>query len=103
MPSATLSLSGGSLSERCVEVALLMRDLGLQGDVTVNKTVLDGRFEHGCRALVVGADAKRDAWTLWKRAEASYSLRCAHVEVRSHESGCVYDVYRESACPDATA
>ena len=78
-----------------------MRDLGLNGDVTCNKTILDGRFENGCRALVVGPSAKEDAWRLWKRLEATQSLRCAHVDVGSRVSGCVYDVYRESSCPDA--
>ena len=101
MPQATLSMSGGSLSERCFEIAILMRELGINGDVFANKTVLDGRFENGCRALIVGSAAKSDALRVWKMAEAAHGLRCAHVEVRAHEAGCVYDVYRETACPDA--
>lgn len=101
MPQATLSASGGTLSERCGEVAVLMRELGIDGDVTANKTVLDGRFENGCQARVVGQKAKQDAWRLWKRLEAVCGLRCAHVDVQSHASGCVFDVYRESACPEA--
>lgn len=96
--TAVLSLSGAALN--CEEVAVLMQKLGIGGDVTRNVTVLDGALEPGCRVTVVAPAPARDASkVLWEAARARFGLRCAHVEVTSHASGCVFDVFRPSACP----
>ncbi len=76
-----------------------MRSLGISGDIVANTTVIDGQFENGCRALIVGPNAKRDARKLWERARDAFELTCAHIKIEQHESGCVFDVFRETACP----
>ena len=49
---AVLSISGSNIMNDCSEVILLMKTLGINGDVTSNKTILDGNLENGCRIYV---------------------------------------------------
>jgi hypothetical protein len=99
MPSGQLSISGKALLSDCSEVVTLMKRLGINGDVTPNQTVLDGSIEQGCRILVASKDPKENVKKLWTNLQDQFGLTCAHVDLLSHESGCVFDVYRKSSCP----
>lgn len=100
---AILSLSGNELSHDCAEVVHHMRMLGINGDVTCNRTMLDGQLEHGCRVVVAEKDPIPAVQSLWERMQQLYGLDCAHVRIESDvRSGCVLDVLRPSACPSAT-
>ena len=92
--SAVLSLSSPQLD--CSEVVALLKTLGLAGDVTPNRTVVDGREEQGCRTVL---QSKQDARTLWQAARARPDIQCGHVAVQLAEQGCVFDVFRDSSCP----
>ena len=77
-----------------------LKKCGVNGDVTPNTTVLDGRVEAGCRVLVVSEPVRENTWRVWEAVRARCVLRCAHVELRGATSaGCVFDVYRPSVCP----
>jgi len=98
---AVLSVSGPSLSSDCREVVSAMRRLGIHGDVSSNVTVIDGDVEPGCRATIVTKPVKQSSKKLWQTLLADMAFTCAHVEIISHEDGCVFDVFRKSACPGA--
>lgn len=97
--SAVLSLSSPTL--QCADVVRLLQTLRLAGDVTPNRTVLDsGTEEQGCRVVLAN---KSDAKALWRVARTLDQVRCGHVSVCHHESGCVFDVFRETSnCPGPT-
>ena len=101
MPStrAIFSLSSTRWGADCTEVMRTMRDLGLMGDVTSNRTLLgDGTEERGCRVLLADITEKR-ARAFWGRVQRLPGITCAHVEWGCQQNGCVYDVFRASACP----
>ena len=93
----TLSVSGPRLD--CAVVVDIMRRLGINGDVTSNTTVLDGRTEAGCRIVVASKPHRDQVERLWNATRDHFSLSCAHVALDHHEDGCVYDVFRPSNCP----
>lgn len=99
-----LSISGPHVSPECAEVVLAMRRCGINGDVTRNTTVLDGKVENGCRVLVASEPVRENTWKLWQTLQRRCDLCCAHVELNGGnlQSGCVFDVYRPSACPGKT-
>lgn len=100
MPAtARLSISGGGLTSDCLEVVSLLRNLRINGHVTFNKTVLDGRIENGCVALISSEPVSENALKVWRGAKATLALQCAHVEIEQRSSGCVFDVFRASLCP----
>ncbi len=92
--SAILSLSSPSLD--CAQIVALLQAHGLAGDVTPNRTVVHGREERGCRAVLANKEAAR---TLWHAAQTLPDIQCAHVAVHQTESGCVFDVFGASRCP----
>lgn len=94
---AILSLSSPTI--RCDRIVDAMILLGIQGDVTPNTSVFDGALESGCRAIISGPDAKKDAHSLWNRIKHTENATCGHVWVGDVTSGCVLDVFRPSACP----
>ena len=96
-----LSVSGAGVSRNCDELVGLLHSLCIGGDVTSNTTVLaNGRIERGCRVRVVSEPIKENTRALWEAARAApLGLTCAHVELETRETGCVFDVYRASACP----
>ncbi len=93
-----LSISG-NLSSNCDEVILLMKTLCINGDVTPNKTIIDGNIENGCRIYVSSKDIYKNTKLLWKNISNNYGLTCAHVKFSEHQDGCVFDVFRKSQCP----
>ena len=92
--SAVLSLSSPSLD--CSQIVALLQAHGLVGDVTANRTVVNGREEQGCRTVLYNKEAAR---TLWHAAQKLPDITCAHVSVHHTESGCVFDVFGKSQCP----
>lgn len=92
--SVVLSLSSSSLA--CSDVVTLLRQLGLSGDVTANRTVVAGKEENGCRTVL---SSKQDAKTLWTAAQKLPGITCGHVTVQQYESGCVFDIFGNSRCP----
>ena len=94
-----LSVSGPRVSHDCGDVAAVLRRLGIHGDVTRNLTILDGKVEAGCRVRVVSPPVRDNTQLLWAHLQRELGLRCAHVKFELAEAGCVYDVYRPSACP----
>ena len=99
MASSVLSLSGAEL--RCAEVVRMMASMGLTGDVTENTSVLPGgRLETGCRVqLSKDSTACKGGQAVFDALRKAGKVCCAHVEERHHAAGCVFDVWRESACP----
>ena len=96
---AILSVSGGLLDAKCKTVIDAMKQLNLCGDVTPNYSVYDKMVEHGCRVVVVGRNEDSDVRRLWYHLRNANKLSCAHVEIKTHTSGCVYDVFSHSRCP----
>lgn len=94
-----MSLSGQELGD-CSKVVRLLKTLGINGDVTSNQTILDGVQEPGCRIRLFGDKAK--AKRLWEAVRTEHNLTCGHIEVASHESGCIFDLPRASVCPGAS-
>ena len=92
----TLSVSGGRLGD-CSRVAALLKRLNVNGDVTRNQTILDGTEEPGCRIRLFGG--KEKARLVWETLRKEADLTCGHIDVATHESGCVLDVLRPSTCP----
>lgn len=92
--SAVLSLSSPSLD--CSQIVALLQAHGLAGDVTANRTVVNGREEQGCRTVLYNKEAAR---TLWHAAQKLPDIECGHVSVQNAESGCVFDVFGKSQCP----
>ena len=99
MTSSVLSVSGPTL--KCAAVARMMAQLGLTGDVTDNLTVMPGGdMEHGCRIQLTKGTTKREgAKRLWEELQKKEGLTCAHVVIEEKTAGCVFDVWRPSACP----
>lgn len=94
-----LSISGGKLDEKCEGVVRALAKVGVGGDVTPNRSVTkDGVEEKGCRVLVLGTDT--DVQRVWKTVKVEEGLQCAHVSTVNVQSGCVYDVYGSTRCPD---
>lgn len=96
---AVLSLSGPHL-ENCESVIVAMRELGIHGDVTANKSVdPNGNIEPGCRVLVAN-DIGQSAHRLWNEMKKKdSSLECAHIFGYDVTYGCIFDVFRPSLCP----
>ena len=95
---AVLSVSGTALHD-CDVVINAMMQLGVNGNVMKNTTILDGDLERGCRVTITSEPCKENAKRVWEHLEKRCSLTCAHVEVRSDiMSGCVKDVFRPSLC-----
>jgi hypothetical protein len=92
-----LSISG-NISTDCDEVIYLMKKLGINGDVTCNKTILDGNVENGCRIRIASSYMEHTK-LLWKTIQENLGLTCAHVNISESKDGCVFDVFRESLCP----
>ena len=102
MTTAKLSVSATNI-KNCDEIAHIMKDMYMNGNVSNNTTVIDGDIETGCTVLLCSRPVKENAHKLWKRLNVVYNLTCAHVEIEHSERGCVYDVYRESNCPETKA
>lgn len=99
---ATLSISGAHITPQCDETVRLMRSLGIHGDVTPNRTILDGTEERGCRIVIASRPHRENAEKLWTALRATLNLRCAHVSLQGEvQSGCAMDVFRESLCSGA--
>ena len=97
--SAIVSLSGHSLQD-CGPVVQAMRRLGIYGDVTSNTSIDPmGNVEPGCRVTIGGATVRDDAKRLWHEIRSITPLTCAHVQVSDVSAGCVFDVFRPTACP----
>lgn len=96
---AVLSISGGSLDPQCKAVVTAMKELNLCGDVTPNYSIYSQMVEYGCRVLVVGKNEESDVKRLWYHLRNVNSLSCAHVKIKTHTSGCVFDVFAPSNCP----
>lgn len=97
---ATLSVSGPQLHVDCSNVMRAMKSLGIAGDVTPNRTLVDGDEEPGCRVVIASRPSKEHAARLWERLRTECELTCAHLSVRDDVSeGCVLDVLRPSRCP----
>ena len=94
-----MSASGPDL--KCKDLADAMLRLGINGFVTQNVTLLDGHLETGCQAHVVSQPVKANVKRLWESCAVTCDLTCAHVEIRHHEAGCIFDVLAESRCPSA--
>ena len=101
MVTAVLSVSGPSL-KNCETVVSALRDVGVVGDVTHNKSVdALGRIEDGCRILIANDTVKMEKTrALWSMLQSKHSLTCAHVSQSVASSGCVMDVFAPSRCPD---
>lgn len=101
MASSILSVSGTELD--CDDVVRYMARMGITGDVTANTSVLPGgAVEKGCRVqLSKGATEGGGAQRIFARLRAEGKVECGHVVVRQHAEGCVFDVWRETACPSA--
>jgi hypothetical protein len=97
MVSATLSISGKRVC--CEEVANMMSQLGVNGDVSANTTSIDGFLEPGCRIMVASKDSRADVYRLWTAVQTRFDLTCAHTAITHHENGCIFDVFRKSTCP----
>lgn len=96
---AVLSISGGSLDPHCKAVVNVMKELNVCGDVTPNHSIYNQMAEYGCRVAVVGKNEETDVKRLWYHLRNVHSLDCAHVEMKTHKSGCVFDVFAPSKCP----
>lgn len=96
---AVLSISGGTLDPQCKAVIDVMKEFNLCGDVTPNYSVYNQMVEYGCRVVVVGKTEESDVKRLWNHLRNVNSLSCAHVEMKAHTSGCVFDVLSPSKCP----
>ena len=96
---AILSISGESLDPRCESVVSAMKELNLCGDVTPNYSIYNQIVEYGCRVMVVGKTEESDVKRLWHHLRNVNDLSCAHVEIKTHKSGCVFDVFSASKCP----
>ena len=96
---AILSVSGGSIDPHCKVVVTAMKELNLCGDVTPNCSIYRQLVEYGCRVMVVGKNEESDVKRLWNHLLHENSLSCAHVEIKSHTSGCIFDVFAPSKCP----
>lgn len=94
---AVLSFSSADFSPRCEEVVEAMRRAGLSGDVTPNRTLVDGGEEQGCRVVLAGE--KKEVEALWKGVREKCNLTCGHAKIEKTESGCILDVLRPSLCP----
>lgn len=97
---AIISVSSSQIT-KCDEIIYLMRQLNIDGDVSKNKTVVDGNVETGCRIHVTSKPVKQNIYRLWESMKVKFQLNCAHVEIKNNESGCIYDIYRKTSCPYA--
>lgn len=94
----TLSVSSTSLTS-CNDIVEIMQKLGMNGNVTDNITIIDGKIEKGCQILIASEPTRENVQKVWKRLQDQLSFTCAHAEIKHRESGCVFDVFRESSCP----
>ena len=95
----TLYISSKKISKNCEEIIGLMHSLGINGHVTKNMTILDGSIEVGCQVIVASQPVRDNLCELWSAAQKKLDLTCSLVEFTHHESGCVFDVFRNSNCP----
>lgn len=88
-----ISLSSPSVG-KCEKVLGILKQMGLQGDVTPNTTVTsDGTFEPGCRLLLYNTDVGA-VGSLFKRIQRVHpDVECAHVKgVPNIVEGCIWNV-----------
>lgn len=96
-----MSVSGKGIDEKCEMVISAMRELGICGDVTPNVSVdSSGYAEKGCRILIASKPHERYVRLLWENLRDAAGLKCAHVQMKENTSGCYFDVYGETRCPD---
>ena len=102
--SSTLSISSSGISD-CRDVAEYMRMCRIPCHVTTNDTVLPSEgsgvydIERGCQIKFGSHAATLLTPTFWTSLKSRFALSCAHLEVEGKFKGCVYDFFRQSACP----
>ena len=97
---AIISVSSPQIT-KCDEIIHLMRQLNIDGKISKNKTVINGNVENGCRIHVTSEPVKPNIYRLWESMKVKFELSCAHVEIKYNESGCIFDIFRETSCPHA--
>lgn len=96
-----LSISSRTITKKggCKSVAQWLASNGIDADVTPNWSSIgrNNEIEEGCR-IVITSDPEK-IQKLWPPLKTNFELRCAYLTQESFFSGCIYDYFKESACP----
>lgn len=88
--------------KNCQEIVEYLKQLNIPANVTSNLTIVKKNDEMvneiGC-TIIYSCDIKKMYNELWQPLKKKYYLTCAHIDVKSHFQGCIYDLYRKSKCP----
>jgi hypothetical protein len=74
-----------------------MRELGINCNITANKSVLldekENRWiiENGCKIIIPNIELDELEGKLWKPMQRKHNLGCAHLDISGIFSGCILD------------
>ena len=72
----------------------------MNGNVSSNKTIIDGKLENGCE-IIIANGKKKTLEALWQQLSESEKFTCAYVKTEKITSGCIFDILGKSNCPGA--
>ena len=103
--TVNLSISHKAMDSKCDEVIRLLKSNNIiNSSVVPNKSIQcngDGEcwIENGCRITIGTKNIDTIQKNVWIPLQKKFNLRCGHLTLDSHYSGCVWDFWRTSSCP----
>nr|QFG73589.1 MAG: hypothetical protein [Megaviridae environmental sample] len=95
--TAIMSISGESLD--CMKVANILIPYGFNFHIMTNITCSKNKIENGCQIVIPNATSPLINNT-WKHLYNNFDISCAHLNISSSFSGCIFNYMRKSACPN---
>ena len=100
--TSILSISSDKIKS-CNDVADFFQKNKIMCSVTENISVVpyDGNYhiEKGCRILFNSHKPKMIDYKFWNSLKNEFDLTCGHLKVEGKFKGCIYDYFKNSACP----
>lgn len=90
-------------NDLCEKAKLFLFMNKVVSNVIENTTVLVDKtneitYEKGCK-ITFKCDPKTMKDEIFDKLKKRVNIDCAYVSIHSFYNGCIYDLYRESACP----
>ena len=101
--SVELSIAHKTLDPKCNTIIEYLKISKIMASIKPNKSIVcynSGNciVENGCQILF-GKISKPKIKDVWVNIQTDNDLTCAHIDVPSKFSGCIYDYLSDSKCP----
>lgn len=90
--------------KHCDDIVSLLQKNSIIANVSSNKTIIKKNkkyiIENGCKITLSTDSPDKLKATLWEPLKKEFDLNCGYLKIQGEYSGCVYNFYRDSNCPD---